>query len=112
MHVCEEFREKIADRIIGRQDIQDAELARELLVCSSCADFYAESRDLMEAIAEVHFDIPEEHWNAMADRLHTRIVADRPAQNRASWFDRLGLSGLRIPRICRGDGGCMLRSCW
>jgi hypothetical protein len=94
MHVCEEFREKITDRIIDRQDIQDVELTRELLVCSSCADFYAESRDLMDAISEVHFEIPEEHWDAMADRLHSRIVTDRPAKIRESWFDRLGLSGL------------------
>jgi len=91
MHVCEDFREKIADQIIDRHDLADVELKRELLVCSACAVFYGESRDLMEAISEVHFDIAEEQWDAMADRMRIRILEEPPARSPILWFQRRGL---------------------
>jgi hypothetical protein len=70
MHVCEDFREKITEQIIDRRDLEnDAEVQRELLICNSCADFYAESRDLIEAMSTVRFDVADVQWEAMADRM-------------------------------------------
>ena len=54
MHNCEEFRERITERIIDREDLAaTAEFQHELLICSSCSDFYAESREMIEALSAV-----------------------------------------------------------
>jgi len=92
MHVCEEFRERVTEQILDRTDLdQSVEVQRELLVCNSCADFYSESRDLIEAMSGVRFEIEESQWDGMADRLRTRILADYAERTRPSWFARLGL---------------------
>jgi hypothetical protein len=93
MHVCEDFREKITEQIIDRRDLDnDAEVQRELLVCNSCADFYAESRDLIEAMSTVRFEVEDVQWEAMADRMRVKILEAHAAQARSSWFERLGIS--------------------
>ena len=107
MHICEEFREKITDQIIDRHDIENIELQREMMICGSCADFYAESRDLMEAMADVHFDIAEEQWASMADRLQVRILEARPPVSPVSWFDRPGLSGLTVRTFAPAMAGVL-----
>ena len=93
MHVCEDFREKITEQIIDRRDLDnDAEVQRELLICNSCADFYAESRDLIEAMSAVRFDVADVQWEAMADRMRVRILEAHAAQARSSWLERFGIS--------------------
>lgn len=77
-HQCEEFRERITEHIIDREDLSaKAEFQRDLLLCSSCSDFYAESRETIDAISPVDFAISEDHWDAMTDRLRTRIEAEK-----------------------------------
>jgi hypothetical protein len=96
MHVCDEFRERITEQIIDRQDLEkNVEFQRELLVCNSCSDFYSESREMIEAMSAVKFELPEQHWELMADRMRTRILEDQAARSRVSWLKRLGLSGWR-----------------
>src|SRR5215470_17142115 len=93
MHVCEDFREKITEQIIDRRDLDnDAEVQRELLICNSCADFYAESRDLIEAMSTVRFDVADVQWEAMADRMRVKILEAHVAQARSSWLERFGIS--------------------
>lgn len=93
MHVCEDFREKITEQIIDRRDLDnDAEVQRELLICNSCADFYAESRDLIEAMSAVRFDVADVQWEAMADRMRVKILEAHAAQARSSWLERFGIS--------------------
>lgn len=95
MHQCEEFRERIAEHIIDRKDLAAThEFQSELLICSSCSEFYAESREMMDAISSVDFEIPEDHWDAMTDRLRVRLHAEaavkrpapRPAARRTPFF--------------------------
>ena len=93
MHVCEDFREKITEQIIDRRDLEnDAVVQRELLICNSCADFYAESRDLIEAMSTVRFDVADVQWEAMADRMRVKILEAHAAQARSSWLERFGIS--------------------
>ena len=50
MHQCDEFRERITEHIIDRKDLsRNPEFQRELLICSSCSDFCAESTEMIEA---------------------------------------------------------------
>jgi hypothetical protein len=75
MHNCEEFRERITERIIDREDLAaTAELQHELLICSGCSDFYAESREMIEALSAVDLSISESQWNAIEGRLRWRIA--------------------------------------
>ena len=75
MHQCEEFRERIAEHIIDREDIlRNAEFQRELLICSSCAEFYAESREIMEALSAVDLSVSEDQWAAIGQRLRTTLI--------------------------------------
>lgn len=54
MHNCEEFRERITEHIIDREDVTaDPRFEHELLVCSSCCEFYVNSCDMMNALASV-----------------------------------------------------------
>jgi hypothetical protein len=81
MHDCEEFRERIAEHIIDREDLAgNTGVQRELLTCRSCLDFYAESREMIEVLSSLEFPLSEAEWNAMTHRLRMRIVNDRPEQ--------------------------------
>ena len=45
MHHCEEFRERITEHIIDREDVSSQpEFQRELLICSSCSIVQPEVR--------------------------------------------------------------------
>lgn len=89
MHVCEEFRERLTERIIDREDVaRTPEFQRELMICSRCAEFYAEAKETIEAISSVDFSMPEEHWQAMTGRLRSTLASEtirkRSFANRAS----------------------------
>ena len=90
MHVCDEFRERITEQMLDRANVDnDVDTQRELLVCSSCADFYTESREMLDALSAVNFEIPENQWDSMADRLQVRIHEDYAARThsfRRRWF--------------------------
>jgi hypothetical protein len=74
MHNCEEFRELITEHIIDREDLaSNAEFQRELLICTSCSEFYAESREMIEALSSVELGISELQWNGIEHRLRERI---------------------------------------
>ena len=75
MHYCEEFRERITEHIIDREDLMgSADFQQELLVCPACLDFYAESREMIEALSAVDLTISQDQWSAMDRRLRTRIL--------------------------------------
>lgn len=80
MHQCEEFRERITEHIIDREDLTThADFQRELLVCARCSEFYAESREMIDAMSSMDLEkeISENHWDAMNHRLRMRIINDR-----------------------------------
>src|SRR5215468_4128291 len=75
MHNCEEFRERITELIIDREDVaKKAELQSELLMCSSCSEFYVQSRELIQALDEIDLSMSERQWNGIEQRLHARIL--------------------------------------
>jgi hypothetical protein len=75
MHQCEEFRERITEHIIDREDLaSNAEFHHELLICSACSEFYAEAREMIEALSTVDQSIPEQKWDGIEHRLRMRIV--------------------------------------
>jgi hypothetical protein len=75
MHNCEEFRERITEHIIDREDIAaNAEFQHELLMCPSCSEFCAESREMMEALSEIELTISDSQWSGIQHRLHARIL--------------------------------------
>ena len=75
MHQCEEFRERITEHIIDREDLAaNPEFHHELLVCSACSEFYAESREIIDALSTVDLSIPERQWDGIEHRLRMRIV--------------------------------------
>ncbi len=79
MHVCEEFRERVTERIIDREDLsRSPEFQRELVICSSCAEFYAEAKETMDVMSSADFPMPEEHWDGMTRRLRIRLEAETP----------------------------------
>ena len=64
MHDCQEFCERITEHIIDREDVSSQpEFQRELLICSSCSDFYAESWEMMNAISEIDLTISSIDWS-------------------------------------------------
>ena len=78
MHNCEEFRERITEHIIDREDITARpEFQRELMICSSCSDFCAESREMMEALAAVELSISESEWSRIEGRMLWRILSEQ-----------------------------------
>jgi hypothetical protein len=86
MHVCEEFRERITEQLLDRQDLQkNIEIQRELMVCNGCSDFYTESRDMVDALSNVHFEITEYEWDMMADRLRVKIAEDYVSRRHLAW---------------------------
>ena len=59
MHNCEEFRERITEHIIDREDLSaDPRFQRELLICLDCAEFYADSCEMIAALASVDATVP------------------------------------------------------
>ena len=77
MHQCDEFRERITEHIIDREDLsRTPEFQRELLICSSCSDFYAESREMIEAISSVEFPVTDDQLNSMTGRLRSSLQAE------------------------------------
>src|SRR2546428_13467577 len=84
MHHCEEFRERITEHIIDREDLAGySEFQRELLICQSCADFYAESKDLIEAMSTFEFGVSEEQWSAMDHGLRMSLMPE--GGQRSGW---------------------------
>jgi hypothetical protein len=81
MHNCEEFRERITEHIIDRENVAArAEFRDELLICSSCSEFYSESQDVIEALSSVDLGISELQWGRIEQRLRARIMnAESPA---------------------------------
>jgi len=78
MHNCEEFRERITEHIIDREELTAmAEFQNELLICSSCSEFYAESREMIEALSAVDLSISEDQWDGIGYRLQRRLQAER-----------------------------------
>jgi len=59
MHNCEEFRETIAEHITGGEDLTvDPRFQHELLICPDCAEFYADSCEMMAALSLVDASVP------------------------------------------------------
>ena len=71
MHQCEEFRERITERIIDREDLR-----AEVLICPDCAEFYAESVEMIEALSAVDLSISGRQWDAIEHRLRMRLVSE------------------------------------
>jgi hypothetical protein len=75
MHNCEEFRERITELIIDREEVaRKAEFQSELLMCSSCSEFYVQSRELIEALDGIDLTMSDKQWNGIEQRLHARIL--------------------------------------
>ena len=75
MHNCEEFRERITEIIIDREDLAArAEFQTELLMCSSCSEFYVQSQEMIEALDEIDLTISENQWNDIESRMCDRIT--------------------------------------
>jgi hypothetical protein len=81
MHNCKEFRERITEHIIDREDVAaTAEFRRELLLCSSCSEFCVQSREMMDALSEINLSISETQWQGIERRLRHAIVQAEPEQ--------------------------------
>ena len=79
MHDCAEFRERITEHIIDREELTAmAEFQNELLICSSCSDFYEESREMIAALSSVDLSISENQWAGIEYRLQRRLEAEQP----------------------------------
>ena len=97
MHNCEEFRERITEHIIDRENVAAmAEFHRELSTCPSCSEFCAESQELMEALSEIDLSISESQWNGIQQRLNARILAAGEAQARQRAAERNAAAGVPI----------------
>jgi hypothetical protein len=90
MHVCDDFREKITEQLLDRSAVETSvEIRRELLVCNSCADFYRESKTMIEVFAGVDFKVSDTRLELMNDRLREKIYQDsdrRQSRGWRSWF--------------------------
>src|SRR5262249_13472974 len=74
MHNCEEFRERITEHIIDGRDISgNLEFQRALLMCSSCSEFYLQSREMIEALDGIDLMISERQWKGIEQRLRAQI---------------------------------------
>jgi hypothetical protein len=81
MHNCEEFRERITEHIIDREDLTaDRRFQHELLICSSCCEFYVESCDMIEALSVVDNHVAAGFTPAF--NLHQEILLSVPARPR------------------------------
>jgi hypothetical protein len=80
MHNCEEFRERITEHIIDREDIAgNEEFHHDLLMCSSCSEFYGQSREMIETLDSVDLTISENEWNGIESRLWWRLHGEQTA---------------------------------
>jgi cell fate (sporulation/competence/biofilm development) regulator YlbF (YheA/YmcA/DUF963 family) len=87
MHNCEEFRERITEHIIDRENVAAmAEFHRELSTCASCSEFCAESQELMEALSEIDLSISERQWNGIQQRLNAHLLASNENSNVVAGF--------------------------
>jgi hypothetical protein len=85
MHNCEQFRERITEHIIDRENVAAmAEFHRELSTCVSCSEFCAESQELMEALSEIDLSISESQWTGIQQRLNAHILASADGANGAN----------------------------
>jgi hypothetical protein len=74
MHNCEEFRERITEHIIDRDDVAvNPEFHRKLLMCSSCSEFYVQSREMIEALDGIDLMISERQWQGIEQRLRAQL---------------------------------------
>jgi len=79
MHNCEEFRERMTEHIIDREELAaNPEFHSELLLCSECGEFYAQSREMMEALNGLDLTIGETQWTGIEQRLSARILNAAP----------------------------------
>jgi hypothetical protein len=79
MHNCEEFRERMTEHIIDREELAaNPEFQSELVLCSSCAEFYAQSREMMDALNGVDLTIGESQWAGIEQRLSASILNSAP----------------------------------
>jgi hypothetical protein len=90
MHNCDEFRERITEYVIDREEISaKPEFRRDLLLCSGCAEFYAQSREMIQALDSVDLSVSESHWWGIERRLQAAIFAaepEKPAQKWGRWL--------------------------
>ena len=78
MHNCEEFRERSTELIIDREDIAARpEFQHDLLMCSSCSEFYGQSREMIEALSGVELTVSESQWNGIETRLCHRLEVEK-----------------------------------
>jgi hypothetical protein len=79
MHNCEEFRERMTEHIIDREELSaKPEFQSELLLCSNCAEFYAQSREMMEALNGLDLNMSEGQWTGIERRLSASILNAAP----------------------------------
>src|SRR5262245_50852190 len=80
MHKCQDFRERISEFIIDREDVSlNADFHNELLICSSCSEFYIQAREMMEALSQVDLSVSTSQWHRIESRLHQRIRSEQTA---------------------------------
>jgi hypothetical protein len=78
MHNCEEFRERITEHIIDREDISaKPEFQVDLMLCSSCADFYAQSREMIQALDGIDLTVSESQWWGVERRLQATLMHEK-----------------------------------
>jgi hypothetical protein len=100
MHNCEEFRERITEHIIDREELESkSEFHTELLLCSGCSEFYAQSREMMEALSEIDLSISESQWNRIEQRLDARIRNAEADRLIASLRPSLAVAALPPPQV-------------
>src|SRR5215467_11692546 len=91
MHNCEEFRERITEHIIDREDLTaDPRFQPELLICSECAEFYSDSCEMMAALSSVDASISENQWRNIELRLAAGLTPAFAHRHKSSFnlFDR------------------------
>src|ERR1041384_5206771 len=78
MHNCEEFRERITEHIIDRADVSaKPEFQVDLLLCSSCADFYLQSREMIQALDGIDLSVSESQWWGIERRLQATLLHEK-----------------------------------
>src|SRR5436190_18914708 len=83
MHNCEEFRERITERILDREDVATKpEFQHQLIICTGCAEFYAQSLEMMEALDGIDLTISESQWAGIEQRLRASILNAAPPKPR------------------------------
>lgn len=79
MHNCEEFRERMTEHIIDREELAaNPEFQHELVLCSNCAEFYALSREMMETLNGIDLTMSEGQWTGIEHRLSASILNAAP----------------------------------